>query len=63
MNVWEVKGMFAGTSNPNFVFRLRLPFDKMCTQYVKFEKSVYNISSTEHAGYYIGVKFNAASVP
>lgn len=63
MNVWEVKGMVAGTSNLNFVFRLSLPFDKMCTQYIKFEKSVYNISSTEHAGYYVGVKFNAASVP
>jgi len=55
--------MVAGTSNLNFVFRLSLPFDKMCTQYIKFEKSVYNISSTEHAGYYVGVKFNAASVP
>jgi hypothetical protein len=58
-----VKGMVAGTSNLNVVFRLSLPFDKMCTQYIKFEKSVYNISSTEHAGYYIDVKFNAASVP
>ena len=63
MNVWEVRGMFAGTSNPNLVFRLSLPFDKMCTQYIKFGKSVCIISSTEHAGYYIGVKFNAAGVP
>jgi len=55
--------MFAGTSNPNFVFRLSLPFNKMCTQYIKFEKNVCIISSTEHAGYYIGVKVNAASVP
>lgn len=55
--------MFAGTSNPNLVFRLSLPFDKMCTQYIKFGKSVCVISSTEHAGYYIGVKFNAAGVP
>ena len=62
MNVWEVRGMFAGTSNPNFVFRLSLPFGKMCTQYTKFEKSVCIISSTEHASYYIGVKFDAASV-
>jgi hypothetical protein len=63
MNVWELEGIFAGTSNLNFVFKLSLQFDKKYTQYLKFEKSVYNISSTEHAGYYIGVKFNAAIVP
>jgi len=55
--------MFAGTSKLNFVLRLSLPFDEMCTQYIKFEKSVYDIGSSEHTGCHIGVKFNVASVP